>query len=74
MSIALPVRRHCQGDPSAFGHQSARGINSVLLVHGDGYTCVEGHGRVYGPLEHHARAVRGEDGLGRRQAGEVRWV
>ena len=57
MSIALPVRRHHPGDPGAFGHQSARGINSVPLVHGDGYPRVEGHGRVHGPPEHDGRDV-----------------
>jgi hypothetical protein len=57
MSIALPVRRHHPDDPGAFGHQSARGINSVPLVHGNGCPCVEGHGRAQGPPEHDARDV-----------------
>ena len=60
MPIVLSVCRHCQGDPSAFGHQSARGTISVLLVQA--------------PPEHHARDVRGEGGLGCRRAGEARWV
>jgi hypothetical protein len=57
MSIALPVRRHRTGDPDAFGHQSARGFNSVPLVSGNGNPCVEGHGRAHGPSEHDARDV-----------------
>ena len=55
MPIALPVRKY---RPGAFGHRSARGTISVLLLHR--------------PPEHHARDVRG--GLGCRRAGEVQWV
>ena len=60
MPIALPVHRHRPVDPGAVGRQSTRGTISVLLAHA--------------PPEHNARDVRGEGGLGRRRAGEVRWV